>query len=89
MTLVYNDERCVNELNNQWHRYETIILDTDLFDIDLAKKILGLVPAKKVVITTGDDHASTREAELIGIKNDRVLLKPVKLSRLGSAILDN
>ena len=22
MTLVCNDERCVNEVNNQWHRYD-------------------------------------------------------------------
>jgi two-component SAPR family response regulator len=70
-----------------------IILDTDLFDIDridLAREILDLIPAQKLVITTAyDSHALTREAESVGISKDKVLLKPFMLSKLWSAVMDN
>ena len=70
-----------------------VILDTDLIDIDeidLARKILNLVPAQKVVITTGyEDHALKREATVVGVKKEKILLKPFRLSKLWSAAMDN
>jgi DNA-binding NtrC family response regulator len=91
--VVDSRERCLDELKNRSQNYDVIILDTDLIDIneiDLARKILTLVPAQKVVITTGfEDHALKREAELIGIKKEKILLKPFKLSKLWSAAMDS
>jgi hypothetical protein len=59
-------------------------------EFNLARRILNLVPVQKVVITTGfADHALKREAESIGIKKEKILLKPFRLSRLWSAAMDN
>jgi DNA-binding NarL/FixJ family response regulator len=83
----------LNELENRSQNYDVIILDTDLMAINefnLARRILNLVPVQKVVITTGfEDHALKREAESIGIKKEKILLKPFRLSRLWSAAMDN
>jgi DNA-binding NarL/FixJ family response regulator len=82
----------LNELENRSQNYDVIILDTDLMAINefnLARRILNLVPVQKVVITTGfEDHALKREAESIGIKKEKILLKPFRLSRLLAA-MDN
>ena len=60
----------------------------DIDGIDLAKDILDLVPARKLVITTAYDyHPLTREAESVGISKDKVLLKPFMLSKLWSAVM--
>ena len=92
-TVVDSGERCLNELENRSQNFDVIILDTDLMainEIELARKILTLVPAQKVVITTGfENHALKREAELIGIKKEKILLKPFRLSRLSAAAMDN
>jgi hypothetical protein len=62
----------------------------DIDRIDLAREILDLIPARKLVITTAYDyHALTREAESVGISKDKVLLKPFMLSKLWSAVMDN
>ena len=83
----------MDELNNQLQRFDVIILDTDLLDVDKpgsARKVLSLIPNEKVVITTGyNDHPLTREAESLGIKNERILLKPFRLSKLWSAVMDS
>ena len=92
-TVVDSGERCLNKLENRSQNFDVIILDTDLMainEIELARKILILVPAQKIVITTGfENHALKREAELIGIKKEKILLKPFRLSRLSAAAMDN
>ena len=92
-TVVDSGERCLNELENRSQNFDVIILDTDLMainEIELARKILILVPAQKIVITTGfENHGLKREAELIGIKKEKILLKPFRLSRLSAAAMDN
>jgi DNA-binding NarL/FixJ family response regulator len=83
----------LDEVKYRLQRFDVIILDADLLDIyriDLAREILHLIPARKLVITTAfDDHALTREAESIGISKEKVLLKPFRLSKLWSAAMDN
>ena len=92
-TIVDNVDECLDEVRNRLQRFDVIILDTDLLDIygiDLAREILDLIPAPKLVITTAyDDHALTREAESIGINKEKVLMKPFRLSKLWSAAMDD
>ena len=73
--------------------FDVIILDTGLSDIkamDVARKILELIPAQKIVITTGySDQALRGEAESIGINYENVLLKPFRLSTLWSVTMNS
>ena len=90
---VDNIDECLDEIKDRLQRFDVIILDIDLLDIyriDLAREILDLIPARKLVITAAyDDHVLTKEAKSIGISKQKVLLKPFRFSKLWSAAMDN
>ena len=82
---VDNIDECLDEIKYRLQRFDVIILDTDL-----AREILDLIPARKLVTTTAYyDHVLTKEAKSIGISKQKVLLKPFRFSKLWSAAMDN
>ncbi len=64
-------------------RFDLIILDTGLYDmkgVEVAKKILELIPDQKIIMTTTcSDETLEREATSMGISLENVLLKPFRL----------
>lgn len=71
-------------------RFDLIILDTGLYDmkgVEVAKKILELIPDQKIIMTTTcSDETLEREATSMGISLENVLLKPFRLVQLLSSV---
>jgi DNA-binding response OmpR family regulator len=82
--------KCLNEVRKRFERFDVIILDTGLYDIrgmEVAKKILELIPDQKIIITTSSKTEElNNEAKSIGIDIENILLKPFRLSTLLSAV---
>jgi DNA-binding response OmpR family regulator len=81
---------CLEEVKKFRKRFDIIILDTDLCDlkgVEVAKQILELNPQQKIIMTTTYNTARLeREATLADIALDNILLKPIRLFQLLSAV---
>ena len=81
---------CLDEVKKFKKRFDIIILDTDLNDmnrVDMAKTILKINPDQKIIMTT-TSSTNILETELTsaGIGLENILLKPFRLFQLLSAV---
>jgi DNA-binding response OmpR family regulator len=88
--LTETGRACLDEVKKFRKRFDIIILDTDLYDLNgvkVAKKILDLNPDQKIIMTT-TSSTDILEKELtsadIGLEN--ILLKPFRLFQLLSTV---
>ena len=94
VTIVESGNKCLEILLSDTaednNNYDIIILDTHLPDIsgfEVARKILGRLPHKKIILTT--THSLDNISNIIdsiGIKSEDVILKPFFFSELFSIL---
>ena len=84
-----NGKSCLELIKKQNH-FDMIILDTHLSDIsgiEVAKKILEVIPSMRIVITTTSGINKIRsDVAPLGVSIEEILLKPFHFSRLLSVI---
>lgn len=89
-SAVKTGENCIQEVRKRSKKFVAVIIDSDIDVIELARKILELIPHQRIIITTAySDQALTREAGSIGIESENILFEPFELSKLWSAVIKN
>lgn len=92
--IAESGEECLRILFANEARFDIVILDTHLSDIDgisLAKKIQERMPDQRIILTstTWPADGLAKELKLLGISEKDVLVKPFRFSQLLSLIKPN